>query len=498
MEAVEGLLYGMQVLFTPMTLLGAFIGVLVGTAVGVLPGLGPVAGAALVFPLTFALDPLTGLVMIAGIYSGAMYGGSTASILMKVPGDTAAVVATIDGYEMTRRGRAGAALSITAVGSFIAGTISVVMVTFFSVYLAKFGLLFGPPEFFVLTAGSLLVFARITGGSLTSGMLPLVLGLVFGTVGQEAVTGDFRFTFGITELSQGLSLTPVAVGLFGVAEVLILTEAAARNAKKVSAVRLRDMFPTREEWRRAMAPWGRGSLVGFVLGLLPGPSGTLSTFASYRLEKAVSRNREELGHGAVEGVAGPEAANNAASTSSLVPVLSLGIPFSATLALMLAAMIVQGVEPGPLLVEEHPDLFWGVVASMYVGNIMLLILNLPLVGLWVNLLRTPQYLLVLVILVLSVIGAFSVRNSMLDVVSLFVFGLVGYVLRKLDFSLAPLILGLVLGPLIESYFRESLFLSKGDLGIFIDSPVAVGLWICIGVIIVGGVVVPRVIRARRA
>lgn len=497
MEAVEGLLYGMEVLFTPGTLLGAFIGVLIGTAVGVLPGLGPVAGAALIFPLTFTLDPLTGLVMIAGIYSGAMYGGSTASILMKVPGDTAAVVATFDGYEMTRRGRAGAALSITAVGSFVAGTIAVVLVTFFSVYLAKFGLLFGPPEFFALTAGSLLVFARITGGSLTSGIFPLVIGLLLGTVGQEAVTGEFRFTFGILELGQGLALTPVAVGLFGVAEVLILTESARRSVK-VSAVKVREMFPTREEWSRAIAPWGRGSVVGFILGLLPGPSGALSTFASYRLEKAVSRNRHQLGRGAVEGVAGPEAANNAASTSSLVPVLSLGIPFSATLALMLAAMIVQGVEPGPLLVEERPDLFWGIVASMYVGNIILLILNLPLVGVWVNLLRTPQYLLVLVILVLSVVGAFSVRHSMLDVFSLLVFGLVGYGLRKLDFSLAPLILGLVLGPLIENYFRESLFLGKGDLSVFVSSPIAVALWVGVGVIIVGAFVGPRVIRARRS
>jgi putative tricarboxylic transport membrane protein len=459
--------------------------VFAGTAIGVLPGLGPVAGAALILPFTLTLDPVTGLIMIAGIYYGAMYGGSTTAALLNIPGEAASVVTSLDGYQMTRRNRGGAALSIMAVGSFVAGTIAVVLVTFFSPVLANFGLLFGPPEFFALTAGGLLAFSRISGGSLASALLPMVIGILLATVGQEAITGQSRYTFGILELNQGVELVSVAIGLFGISEVMILSE-ALRSQRSVSKIGLREMMPTREEWKRSLAPWGRGTIVGFLFGLLPGPSATLSSFASYRLEKSVSRHRSEIGQGAVEGVAGPEAANNSAAIGSVVPVLTLGIPFSATLALMITAMVVQGVQPGPLLITQHPEVFWGVIASMYVGNIMLLILNLPMVGVWINLLRTPQYILIAFILLFTVIGTVSIRNSMLDVFLMVIFGVIGYVFRKLDFQLAPMIIGLVLGSFIEKHFRESLILSQGDFGIFLSSPITIGIWIIVLIVMIGG------------
>ncbi len=484
MNPLEGLLYGLGVAFTPGNLLAALVGALAGTAIGVLPGLGPVAGAALILPLTFALDPVAGLIMIAGIYYGSMYGGSTTAVLMNMPGESASVVTAIDGYQLTRKGRAGAVLSIMAVGSFVAGTLGVLAIMFFSPLLADFGLRFGSAEFFALTAGGLLIFSRISGGSLASGLFPMAIGVLLGTIGLEAVTGEYRFTFGTVELAQGVSLVPVAVGLYGLAELMYLVE-ALHAQPGVLRVKFREMLPTRQEWRSSYAPWGRGTIVGFLFGLLPGPAATLSSFASYRLEKSVARGRAEIGRGAIEGVAGPEAANNAAATGALVPLLSLGIPFSPVLSLMIAAMVIQGIQPGPLLVDQHPEIFWGIVASMYIGNIMLLILNLPLVGVWVSLLRIPAYLLVPLILLFAVIGAYSVRSSMLDVYILVAVGLLGYALRKLDFQLAPLVIGLVLGPEIEKHFREGLFASQGDLSTFVTKPIALVFWIAVLLVMFG-------------
>jgi putative tricarboxylic transport membrane protein len=483
MDPISGLLHGLGVVFTFQNLLAAFFGALAGTALGVLPGLGPVAGVAILLPITFTFPPTAGLIMMAGIYYGAQYGGSTTAILVNMPGESSSVVTCIDGYKLTKRGRAGGVLSIVAIGSFIGGTVSVIGVMLFSPALAQLGILFGPAEFFALTAGGLLLLARISGGSFAAGILPMALGMVLSTVGEEAVTAMNRFTFGFNDLSQGFDLVPLVVGLYGITEIMFLVERLKSQPLPVP-VRLRDMLPTREEMRRSWAPYGRGTIVGFIFGLLPGPSATLSSFASYRLEKGVSKYRDEIGEGAIEGVAGPETANNAAATSSMVPLLSLGMPFGAITALMMAAMMVYGVQPGPLLMTDHPEIFWGVIASMLIGNVMLLALNIPMISVWVSLLRIPSHILLTMILLVAVIGSFSVRNSILDVYILLFIGLIGYVFRKLDFQLAPLVVGVVLGPLIEKHMREALFMSRGDLLVYVSSPIAIGIWILVILIMV--------------
>jgi putative tricarboxylic transport membrane protein len=483
MDPISGLLHGLGVVFTLQNLLAAFFGALAGTALGVLPGLGPVAGVAILLPITFTFPPTAGLIMMAGIYYGAQYGGSTTAILVNMPGESSSVVTCIDGYKLTKRGRAGGVLSIVAIGSFIGGTVSVVGVMLFSPVLAQLGILFGPAEFFALTAGGLLLLSRISGGSFAAGILPMALGMVLSTIGEEAVTAMNRFTFGFNDLSQGIDLVPLVVGLYGITEIMFLVERIKSQPLPVP-VRLRDMLPTREELRRSWAPFGRGTIVGFIFGLLPGPSATLSSFASYRLEKGVSKYRDEIGEGAIEGVAGPETANNAAATSSMVPLLSLGMPFGAITALMMAAMMVYGVQPGPLLMTDHPEIFWGVIASMLVGNVMLLALNIPMISVWVSLLRIPSHILLTMILLVAVIGSYSVRNSMLDVYVLLFIGVIGYVFRKLDFQLAPLVVGVVLGPLIEKHMREALFMNRGDLLVYISSPIAVVIWILVILVMV--------------
>ena len=483
MDPISGLLHGLGVVFTFQNLLAAFFGALAGTALGVLPGLGPVAGVAILLPITFTFPPTAGLIMMAGIYYGAQYGGSTTAILVNMPGESSSVVTCIDGYKLTKRGRAGGVLSIVAIGSFIGGTVSVIGVMLFSPALAQLGILFGPAEFFALTAGGLLLLSRISGGSFAAGILPMALGMVLSTIGEEAVTAMNRFTFGFNDLSQGIDLVPLVVGLYGVTEIMFLVERIKSQPLPVP-VRLRDMLPTREELRRSWAPFGRGTVVGFIFGLLPGPSATLSSFASYRLEKGVSKYRDEIGEGAIEGVAGPETANNAAATSSMVPLLSLGMPFGAITALMMAAMMVYGVQPGPLLMTDHPEIFWGVIASMLVGNVMLLVLNVPMISVWVSLLRIPSHILLTMILLVAVIGSYSVRNSMLDVYVLLFIGVIGYVFRKLDFQLAPLVVGVVLGPLIEKHMREALFMNRGDLLVYISSPIAVVIWILVILVMV--------------
>ncbi len=476
MSSLNALLYGLSVAVTPENLLAAFVGALIGTAIGVLPGLGPVGGTALILPITFSLPPVTGLIAMAGIYYGSMYGGSTTSVLVNIPGEVASIVTCIDGYQMTKRGRAGAALTVMAVGSFVAGTIAVAGVMFFSPFLSSLALSFGPPEYFVLLVTALVVLSGISGASLYRSAFATCLGLLLTTIGIDAVSSVPRFNFGSLDLARGIQLVPVAVGLFGISEMLFLVEKLA-TGPKANAIRLRELLPTREEWRRTIPAWLRGAAVGFPIGLLPGPVAVISAFASYKLERSVSKHKNEFGKGAIEGVAGPEAANNAASTAAFVPLLALGIPFSPVLALVVAAMIIQGIRPGPLLMTEHPDIFWGVIASMYIGNVMLLILNLPLVSLWVSLLRVPLHILVTCIVLFAVIGTYSVDNSAFDLWILFAFGVIGYFLRKLDVDLTPLILAIVLGPLIEARFRESMFMSRGDLGIFVGSPITVAIWL---------------------
>jgi putative tricarboxylic transport membrane protein len=475
MDAINGFLYGLGVALTFNNLLAALAGALAGTLIGVLPGLGPTAGIAMILPLSYSLDPTSGLIMMAGMFYGAMYGGSTTAILVNMPGESASVITCIDGYKLTKKGRAGAVLTIVAAGSFVGGVLSVVGVMLFAPALAQLGLLFGPAEFFALTAGGLLLFSRISGGSLAAGIFPMAIGLMLSTVGQELVTGQDRFTFGISDLTLGVELVALVVGLYGITEIMSVVAGLQKQVKPLP-VRLRDMFPTKEEWKRSVAPFGRGTLLGFVFGLLPGPSATMASFASYRLEKGVSKHKDELGEGAIEGVAGPETANNAAATSSMVPLLALGIPFGSVTALMLAAMMVHGVQPGPMMITQHPEVFWGVIASMLIGNAMLLILNVPLISLWVSLLRVPNHIFLPIILMVATIGCYSVRNSMVDVYMLLLVAFVGYGLTKLNFQLAPMVVGVVLGPLIEKHMREGLFMSLGDISVFYTSPLAVGIW----------------------
>lgn len=475
MDAINGFLYGLGVALTFNNLLAALAGALAGTLIGVLPGLGPTAGIAMILPLSYSLDPTSGLIMMAGMFYGAMYGGSTTAILVNMPGESASVITCLDGYKLTKKGRAGAVLTIVAAGSFVGGVLSVVGVMLFAPALAQLGLLFGPAEFFALTAGGLLLFSRISGGSLAAGIFPMAIGLMLSTVGQELVTGQDRFTFGISDLTLGVELVALVVGLYGITEIMSVVAGLQKQVKPLP-VRLRDMFPTKEEWKRSVAPFGRGTLLGFVFGLLPGPSATMASFASYRLEKGVSKHKAELGEGAIEGVAGPETANNAAATSSMVPLLALGIPFGSVTALMLAAMMVHGVQPGPMMITQHPEVFWGVIASMLIGNAMLLILNVPLISLWVSLLRVPNHIFLPIILMVATIGCYSVRNSMIDVYMLLLVAFVGYGLTKLNFQLAPMVVGVVLGPLIEKHMREGLFMSLGDISVFYTSPLAVGIW----------------------
>ncbi|MBI3965409.1 MAG: tripartite tricarboxylate transporter permease, partial [Chloroflexi bacterium] len=436
------------------------------------------------------------LIMLAGIYYGSMYGGSTTSILVNVPGEAASVVTAVDGYQMAQRGRAGAALAIAGIGSFIAGTIGVVGLMVFAPTIAQMALAFGPPEYFAIALLGLFALSRATGGSLWRCLFVVAIGLGLATVGMDQVTGSSRFTFGQVALMQGFDLVPVVVGLFGMAEVLVVAERAG-GLPRVTGVRLRELFPNAIEWQRSWPAILRGTGVGFLIGLIPGPAAIISSFASYNLERRLSKRPEEFGQGAIEGVAGPEAANNAASSAQMVPLLALGIPFGPATAVLLAALVLQGVQPGPLLMQNRPEIFWGVVTSMYVGNFALLVLNLPLVGMWVSLLRIPQAPLLAGILMFMLVGSYSVNNSMLDLIVVIVMGVVGYVLRKLDFDLSPLILAVVLGPFLETTFRQSLNMSRGDLLIFVERPLSAAFILALVVILVAPTVW-RIVTGRRA
>lgn len=472
MELLSAMLSGFQVALQPENILAALVGALVGTATGVLPGLGVLGAMAILMPITMHFSAVTGLIMLSGIYYGAMYGGSTTAILLKIPGEGGSIVTTIDGYEFARRGRAGSALMICAVGSFIAGTVSILGLSLFLPFLSDVALSFSSPEFCALAVLGAVTLIRITGGDPAKNMLMLVVGMALSTIGVDAVGGSTRFTFGTESLTLGFDLVPVALGLYGMSELLQVLQTRS-GFPKAESVRLRDMVPTRAEWRRAWPAMVRGSGIGFLFGLLPGPGSLTSTFASYAVERGIARtHKHEFGKGAVEGFAGPEAANNAVATSALVPVLSLGIPFTPNVALLLGALIVQGIQPGPLLVSQHPDIVWGLLASMYIGNVALLILNLPLVGIWVRLLQVPQYMLVGGIFVVSIIGVYTTRSSEWDLVVLFACGFAGFFLRRLGFDMAPLILGLVLAPIFEKSLRETLFLSDGDLSIFLTRPIS--------------------------
>lgn len=474
MDAIDGLLQGFAALSDPSTLVALAVGVIFGTLVGVLPGLGPLGAMAILLPLSFQLEPTAAIILVAGVYYGAQYGGSTTSILMNIPGESTSVVTTIDGYQMTKKGRAGAALTVSAVGSFIAGTVAIVLLMVFAPALAQIAVSFGAAEYFALTAFGLMVLSRLTGGTVAASLMLVGIGLALRTVGQELMFGTARFTFGQLDLWQGIELTPVVIGLFGITEVLVAVEERAGVAQ-IASVRLRELLPTAEEWRRSLLPMLRGTAIGFPFGLVPGPAAILSTFASYAVEKRVSKRPQEFGQGAIEGVAGPESANNAAAGGTLVPLLSLGVPFAPPMALLLGAFTLHGIQPGPLLMRDHPDVFWGLVASMYAGNVMLLVLNLPLVGLFTSMLKMPRDFLMTLIVLVSVVGVYSVNNSVVDLIIMVVAGVVGYGMRKVRLSPATLVLPLVIGTLMEQSLVRTLMICTGDLSYFLTRPIAMTL-----------------------
>jgi putative tricarboxylic transport membrane protein len=472
-ETFSNLWLGFSVALSPSVLFYAFAGCIVGTLVGVLPGVGPLAGISLLLPVTFGLDATRAIVMLSGIYYGAMYGGSTTSILMRIPGEAASVMTCVDGYAMARKGRAGAALAIAAVGSYVAGSISIVGLMLLAPPLANFALRFGPPEYFALLLLGLLVLAYMSGGSMLKAVAMAALGLLLGMIGIDQMSGYFRFAYGVVELGDGIGIVPVAVGLFGLAE--ILATAGLATPPDVLRPTLKELLPSRAEWRASVAPVGRGTLLGFLVGIIPGSAHIIASFVSYAIERKVSRRPEEFGHGAIAGVAGPESANNAATSGAFVPMLALGVPSGPIPAVMLAAMMVHGVSPGPMVISQQPELFWGFIASMYVGNLVLLILNLPLVGVFVNLLRIPYPVLYPAIVVFCVLGVYAVNSSVVDVWIMLVMGILGYLLRKFGFETAPIVLGLVLAPTIEMSLRQTLAMSDGQYAVFLERPIAVTL-----------------------
>lgn len=471
LDSLQQLLYGLSLATLPQNLLYAFVGCLLGTLVGVLPGLGPVTTIAVLLPLTFqASDPLGAIIMLASIYYGAMYGGSTTSILLRVPGEAASVITCIDGYEMAKQGRAGPALSIAAIGSFVAGTIAVVALSFVGPVFAKFAVSFGPPEYFALAILGLVLSAAIGGGSPVRGLCMVLLGVLFGLVGTDTVTGIDRFSMGIPALADGIDLVPLLMGVFGIGEILYNLEKRGDLATVTS--KIGRLLPNRQEWKESAGAIGRGSILGFIVGLIPGGGAIIGSLMSYTVEKKLSKTPEQFGNGAIAGVAGPESANNAAATSSFVPLMTLGIPGNAVTAILFAGLLIQNVQPGPLMLVKHPDIFWGVIASMYVGNVMLLVLNLPLVGLWVQLLRVPTWILGPAVLLVAIFGTYSLRNNWTDVGLLMIAGGVGYILRKAALDAAPFAMAFILANIMDTSLRQALLMGDGNIAIIVSRPIS--------------------------
>jgi putative tricarboxylic transport membrane protein len=470
LDLIHYLLLGFSVVFEPLNLFYCFTGVLIGTLVGVLPGLGPVAAMSLLLPATFHTSPVASIIMLAGIYYGAMYGGSTTSILVNIPGEAASVMTCLDGYQMARQGRAGPALGISAFGSFIAGTIGIIGMMLISPPLVNFALKFGPPEYFSLMVLGLMILTFLTSASMVRALMMAALGLIVGTIGLDNISGLARFTFKVPELLDGVGLVPVVMGLFGISEVLLNIE--LKTKREVFTTKVKGLLPTLEDWARSVWAILRGTVIGFFLGILPGGGAVIASFVSYAVEKRVAKHPEEFGKGAIEGVAAPEAANNSAAQGAFIPLLTLGIPSNVVMALLLGALIVHGVTPGPLLLSQHPQLFWGVVASMYIGNAMLLALNLPLIGMWVQLLKVPYAILFPIIILFCLIGSYSINNSTTDVAIMLVFGVIGYLMKKLSLEAAPMVLAFVLGPMMETALRQALIKSRGSFSIFFTRPIS--------------------------
>ncbi|WP_373946655.1 tripartite tricarboxylate transporter permease [Paracoccus marcusii] len=473
MDLLSNLAMGFSVASTPANLVFCLIGVLLGTLIGVLPGIGATATIAMLLPITFQLEPVSSLIMLAGIYYGAQYGGSTTAILINMPGESSSAVTAIDGYQMARRGRAGIALATAALGSFFAGTVATFLVAIFAPPLTVIALKFGAAEYFSLMVLGLIMAVALAHGSVIKALAMMVLGLLLGMVGTDIYTGAPRFTLGITAYADGLNFVALAVGLFGIAEILRNLE--VEQTREVMTRNIQRLMPNRQEFREMAGPVLRGTGIGSVLGILPGGGAILASFASYTIEKKLSKHPEEFGHGAIAGVAGPESANNAGAQTSFIPLLTLGIPANPVMALMIGAMIIQGIVPGPNVVSEQPMLFWGIIASMWIGNLMLVVLNLPLIGLWVKLLTVPYYVLFPIIMAMCAIGVYSVDNNTFDLYAVAFFGLLGYVMSKLRCEPAPLLLGFVLGPLLEENLRRAMILSRGDPTTFLTRPISAGL-----------------------
>jgi len=445
-----------------------------GTLVGVLPGLGPAAALSLLLPIVYHIPPVSALIMLFGLCYGTAYGGSTTSILVNIPGELSSVVTCFDGYQMARQGRAGPALGIAAFGSFIAGTLGVIGLMLFAPLLADFALRFGPPEFFSLAVMSLTLVAYVGRGKILSGLMMACVGLLMSTVGMDTITAKPRLTFGFSSLLDGFELPFVAMGLFGLSEIFInLSKDVKSEVSEIFATKIKHLLPTRQDWKDSTKPILRGTAIGFFLGIIPGVGAAIPTFLSYAIEKKLSKNPDKFGKGAIEGVAGPESANNAAYDGTFVPMLSLGIPTNVSTSIILGVLMVLGIQPGPMLISSRPDVFWGVVSSMYIGNVMLLLLNLPLIGLWVQILKIPYSLLFPLIVLFCEIGAFSVNNSVTDVLLVNIFGVIGYIMRRYEFEGAPLLMALVLGPMIENSLRRSLIMSDGSFMIFLSRPLSV-------------------------
>jgi putative tricarboxylic transport membrane protein len=474
---VEHLIFGFQVALQPINLFYCFIGVFIGTLIGVLPGIGPVGAMSLLLPATFSVSPVGAIIMMSGIFYGAQYGGSTTSILVNIPGEASSVITCLDGYQMARKGRAGPALGIAAIGSFIAGTISIVGLVFLAYPLAKAALSFGPPEYFALMCVGLVVLTFLTQGSMYKALMMALFGILLGFIGLDLFTATPRFTFGVNELMDGVGIVPLMMGLFGVSEILINIEQPLK--REIYETKIKGLFPTLDDW--VVGKWAilRGTLIGFFLGILPGGGAVLASFVSYAIEKRVSKYPQRFGTGVIEGVAAPESANNAAAQASFIPLLSLGIPPNVVMAVLFGGLLIHGIQPGPLLIRNHPDIFWGVVMSMYLGNAMLLALNLPLIGMWVKILKVPYTILFPLILLFCLIGVYSVNNSVMDIYLMILFGVIGYLMQKFGFEPAPLALAFVLSPMLETGLRQSLEISGGNFFIFFSRPISMGCMVLV-------------------
>jgi putative tricarboxylic transport membrane protein len=493
MDLLGNLALGVETALSPENIFWCFVGVLLGTLVGVLPGIGPTATIAMLLPITFSFEPVTALIMLAGIFYGAQYGGSTTAILINLPGESSAAVTAIDGHEMARAGRAGPALATAAIGSFIAGTVGTLVVFLFAPLLASVALTFGSAEFFALVVLGLIVAITLARGSTLNALAMIVLGVLLGTVGQDIYTGTPRFTFGARELFSGINFVSVAVGMFGIAEILRNLEDETTRTSPIK--RVSGLWLTREDIRRILPPIARGTGLGSALGVLPGAGHVLASFASYSVEKRLSRNPREFGHGAIEGVAAPESANNAAAQTSFIPLLTLGLPAHPVMALMVGAFIIHGITPGPNVIVREPALFWGLIVSMWVGNLLLVMLNLPLIGIWVRLLTIPYRILFPSIIAFACIGTYSLNLNPFDVYAIAFFGILGYGLIKLGCEPAPLLLGFVLGPLLEQHLRRALIIAHGDVTVFFTRPISLALFVAAGLVLLIAVL-PTIRRKR--